>query len=242
MVDPFAVSGYRRSLVVTPHADRAVAALEDDYHAMVVTLGHDGRVITSVASDMARAPWTACPGAMAVIAETFVGVALADAPRRGEKRSNCTHLYDLALLAAAHAQDAGATEYRIAASDPIDGTVFAQIRRNGVPVLDFVHRGDVLSQPADLAGRGLFDMRDWIAGLSDPADREAARLLQWGTIIAHGRLLTPAQHADISRTPATCYTFQEERRHDATRKLETILDFSGEGPQPLSAFDGTHFA
>lgn len=224
-----------------PQQGRCTAALEDDYHAMAVTLRHDGTTITGLTSDMARVPWTSCPGAAEVIARTFIGVALEAAAARGEKRLNCTHLYDLTLLAAAHALDTQMTSYDIAASDPAHGEVRAEIRRNGRPVLAFVHEADMLIEPHSAAGRSLFDLRDWISALPDAADRQAARLLQWGTIIAHGRLLTLEQHADISRTPASCYTFQEERRHDAVR-LETIREFSQSGVEPLAAFDGERFS
>jgi Protein of unknown function (DUF2889) len=239
--DPFAVPGYRRRIVVEPQQGRCTAALEDDYHAMAVTLWHDGTTITGLTSDMARVPWSSCPGAADVIARTFVGVELEAVIARGEKRLNCTHLYDLTLLAAAHALDPQATTYDIAASDPVEGEVRAEIRRNGKSVLAFVHRADVLTEPATAAGRTLFDLRDWISALPDTADRQAARLLQWATIIAHGRLMTLEQHADISRTPASCYTFQEERRHDAVR-LETIKEFSLSGAEPLAGFDGERFS
>lgn len=239
--DPFDVPGYRRRIIVAPQQGSCTAALEDDYHAMAVTLLHDGTTITGLTSDMARVPWSTCPGAAEVIERAFVGVALEAVVARGEKRLNCTHLYDLTLLAAAHALDGPATVYDIAASDPVDDVVRAEIRRNGTSVLEFVHKADVLAEPETAAGRSLFDLRDWISALPDAADRQAARLLQWGTIIAHGRPLTLEQHSDISRAPANCYTFQEERRHDAVR-LETIKEFSQSGIEPLAAFDGERFS
>lgn len=240
-IDPFTVGGYRRNVIVTPSAGKCTTALEDDYHAMVVTITHDGSVITGLTSEMVRVPWSTCPGAAEVISRTFIGVSLQEAAKRGDKRLNCTHLYDLTLLAAAHALDDGPTFYAIAASDKVDGLVDAEIRLNGQPVLSVAHCNDVLTYPEAVVGRTLFDMRDWIAGLPDAATREAARLLQWATIIAHGRALTLEQHGDISRTPASCYTFQEERRHDAVR-LPTILDFSDCSATPLAGFDGERFA
>ena len=207
---------------------------------MAVTLWHDDVTIVKLESDMARVPWNSCPGAADVIARTFVGVALDTAVARGDKRLNCTHLYDLSLLAAAHARDDAPMIYDIAVTDPVAGEVNAEIRRNGHRVLRFVHHADRLIAPREVAGRSLFELRDWIAALPDAADREAARLLQWATIIAHGRMLTLVQHADISRTPASCYTFQQERRHDAVR-LETIKDFSQSGTEPLATFDGERF-
>jgi len=242
VIDPFTVGGYRRTIVIRPGEGRSIAALEDDYHAMAVTLRHDGTTICGLDAEMARVPWTPCPGASAVIERTFVGVGLDGAVKRGDKRANCTHLYDLVLLAAAHAHDGRDTAYTIAVSDPRDGEVHAQIRKDGAPLLTFVHTRDLLSWPVAVAGRTLFELRDWIAALPDPALQEAARLLQWATIIAHGRLLTMEQHADISGTPTSCYTFQPERRGAAVRHIETIRDFGAGGPSPLDGFDGARFA
>src|SRR3546814_17138607 len=76
----------------------------DLYHCMRVTLHHDGMIATRIEPELLRAPWTTCPGASAQLVETFTGVALADFPARGDKPINCTHLHDLALLAAVHAR------------------------------------------------------------------------------------------------------------------------------------------
>src|SRR5690349_7684522 len=95
--------GYRRRFRITPSPNRVVSELEDDYHRMSVTIFHDGKQAISIEPVMHRAPWTTCPGAPAVLKQTFTGVALNEFAARGEKRSNCTHLHDLAVLAAAHA-------------------------------------------------------------------------------------------------------------------------------------------
>lgn len=238
--DPFRSPGYRRRIYIDPQPNRCLAALEDDYHAMSVTLSHDGVLITDLHSDMDRVPWTTCPGATNVISQTFTGLALDAVTEVGGKRLNCTHLYDLTLLAAAHAADAEPTCYDIAVADPVEGVVQAEIRRNGVCVLGFQHRADQLTQPVEAAGRSLFDLRDWIVGLPDAAGREAARLLQWATIIAHGRALTMAQHATTKPLAASCYTFHDDRRQSAER-LPTIKDFSESGQQPLASFADERF-
>lgn len=240
MQDVFAAPGYRRHIRVQPGSGHCTAALEDDYHAMAVTLRHDGTTITGVTGEMVRVPWSTCPGAAEVIRQTFTGVALDKAAARGGKRANCTHLHDLALLAAAHAHDPVATLYEIAVADPVDGETHAQIRRNGLNVMAFAHHRDVMSSPDAVAGLSLFNLRDWIAALPDVAAQTAGRLLQWATIIAHGRGMTLAQHGDHSRIPANCFTFQDERRGDAQR-LPTITDFSESGRTPLAAFDGERF-
>src|SRR6516165_1679127 len=121
--------GYRRRILIEPAAGpgeiagerRVTAELEDDYHRMVVTLTHKDGAIIQVASEMKRSPWTLCPGAMAQLAETFTGVTLADVPKRGQKTANCTHLHDLAIFAASHADESAPVSYDIHVTDAVEG-------------------------------------------------------------------------------------------------------------------------
>lgn len=231
--------GFRRRFLVTPLADKVIAAVEDDYHSMAVSLHHDGERVTQAESIMERVPWTTCPGAPAVLKATFEGVALADVAARGDKRSNCTHLHDLAVLAAAHAQDGAPIRYEILACDPIEGLSIAEIRRDGEPVLRIEHRAHLMTAPAEIAGASLMKLRDWIDGLEE-FRREAARLLQWGAILANGRLIPMERQSNASRVPSNCYTFQPEQKVHAVR-VGRIFDFSGAAIAPLDHFDGTAF-
>jgi hypothetical protein len=225
--------GYRRRLRVTPSPGRVLTELEDDYHCMAVTLHHDGHVATAVEPVMDRAPWSTCPGAVAVLEQTFVGIALNSFASRGNKRANCTHLHDLAVLAAAHAFDTAATVFDILVSDPVAGRSAAELRRSGTTVLDWsVVKGRIIA-PAPLAGLDLDDMRNWIESL-DPATQEAARLLRWGTMVAHGRTL-PAGWASGSGNMASrsrCFTFQPHRVGEA-KHVGAIRDFSRGTARPL---------
>jgi len=224
--------GFRRRFRVTPQAGRVQTEVEDDYHCMRVTVHHDGTTATRIESELLRAPWTTCPGAPAQLVATFTGVPLADFPARGEKQSNCTHLHDLALLAAAHAGDAAPLIYDILVSDPVDGVREAEIRRDGVRVLGWRERAMQMLEPAEIVGLQLMGLRDWIAGLQGP-QREAARLLQWGNIIANGRQIPLEKQSDATRMPSTCYTFQPQRKVIAKR-VGVIRDFTdGSGAQPL---------
>jgi hypothetical protein len=233
--------GYRRRIIVTPGASTVTAALEDDIHAMAVTLHHAGGVITSVEAQVHRVPWTTCPGAPAVLVATFTGVALGDAAKRGEKKANCTHLHDLAVLAAAHALDDGITLFEILSCDPVGGLVTAELRRNGATVLRMAHRDHAMVEPAAIAGAPLFALRAWIDTLDEQA-AEAARLLQWGTIVAHGRTYPMDLQSDATKMPASCYSFQPGLREVAQR-VGRIEDFSEAGARlPLAGFNGVEFA
>ncbi len=226
--------GYRRRIRIEAGEGFVVAQLEDDYHCMSVSLEHDGVVVTAVIPEMHRAPWTTCPGAPAKLVETFAGLALTDVTARRAKQQNCTHLHDLAVLAASHAHDRGGLVYDIVATDPQDGERILEIRRDGQAIMCWVEQGGVLAEPPDLAGRTLMTLRDWIATLPESL-REPARLLQWAAIVAHGRTLPPERMNNAREMPPSCFTFQPENVASAERIGET-RDFSTSGEVPLGTF------
>jgi hypothetical protein len=230
--------GYRRRILIEPAQGRVSAELEDDYHRMVVTLLHADGVVTGVESEMKRSPWTGCPGAMERVRDTFTGVTLAGAARRGEKTANCTHLYDLALFAAAHAEDAAPIAYEIHASDTHDrireGARTARLWRDGVLLFDWTLEGMTLTAPAEVAGRTLFELGGFVASL-DPAMAEAARVLRWATIVGHGRGMDiPADLPATSFATGSCYNFQPERADASTRRPGADVDLSAAGMEPMA--------
>lgn len=216
--------GYRRRIVVVPEPGCVTALVEDDIHSMAVRLRHDGTTVLSVEPELDRMPWSTCPGAASVLVETFAQAPLAEVTLRKNRKSNCTHLHDMAVLAASHAADTTPTRFDIAASDPVLGRRELELCRDGKPLLQWIEQDGVLVSPEDVAGRTLFTLRDWIATLPE-AEAEAARLLQWGSIVAHGRTKPMDTQNDASQMPANCYTFQPERTATA-RRIGRIIDFS----------------
>lgn len=227
--------GYRRFILIEPLPGEICAELEDDYHRMVVVLQHRDGIVTRVTSEMKRAPWTSCPGAMAQLEATFLGQRLADFARRGERPANCTHLHDLALFAAAHAGDAGPLRYEIFVSDPqADGQREARLSRNGAALFNWTLVDRDIIAPAALAGRSLADLGEWIATL-DHADAEAARILRWASIVALGRTMQIPAGLSATVFPAgTCYTFQPERAVWSKRLPGADIDFSAPDMVPLA--------
>lgn len=227
-------TGFRRRILIEPAPGRVVAELEDDYHRMAVRLDHAGAIVNCVASEMKRGPWTTCPGAMAVVAETFTGVALTDFPKRGGKFQNCTHLYDLALFAAAHADEAAPLAYEVFVSDPEDGQRQARLWREGILTLDWLMAGDGFLAPTELAGLTVMQLGEWIAQADRPT-AEAGRILRWATILALGRSMDIPTGISGTVFPAgTCYTFQPERAREATRRPGAAIDFSLPGNEPMA--------
>ncbi|WP_439134185.1 DUF2889 domain-containing protein [Pseudomaricurvus sp.] len=225
------VSGFRRRFRITPYENKVCSEVEDDYHCMSVTLHHNGELVTAVEADMQRAPWTTCPGAQQKLEDTFVGVALQSFSERGEKQTNCTHLYDLALLAADHALDDTQLVYDILISDHIEGNRYAEIRSKGDTLLSWTEKDFHLVEPEALAGTRLDKLGGWIRTLAE-TEQEVAKLLRWGNMIAHGRSIPLEQQSDATKMPPNCYTFQPQRAVEAKR-VGVIYDFSKGAKVPL---------
>ncbi|MEO6717744.1 MAG: hypothetical protein ABIM50_10930 [Novosphingobium sp.] len=226
--------GFHRRIVVEARRGVVAAMLEDDIHCLAVVLRHDGVQVTSIEPQFDRLPWDTCPGAQAKLVETFAGIPLTEVTARRDKKQNCTHFHDMAVLAASHAGEQGRVVYDLLATDPIEGERLLEIRRNGALLHSWREQDGVLCTPADLAGKTLFTLRDWIGGLTGQR-QEAARLLQWGAIVAHGRTMPMESQSEASEIPPNCYTFQPHRAKHAVRNGER-RDFSLDSQQPLSGF------
>jgi hypothetical protein len=224
--------GFRRRLRISPAPGQVCSELEDDLHCMAVTLQHRAGVVVAVRAEQDRAPWSTCSGAIDRIFEGLEGQPLAAAAAAlGDKTRHCTHLYDLALLAAAHAHDDRPLVYDILVSDPVAGRRLSELRRDGQAVMRWTEENDRFTAPAELAGLTLMDLRDWIEAL-DPRAREAAKLLRWGAMLAHGRRLLVPQTTDATRFAPNCYTLQPQVARQARRVVD-IRDFSRGPARPL---------
>lgn len=223
--------GFRRRVRVTAGAGWVCSELEDDYHCMAVTLRHAQGIVHAVEPVLQRAPWTTCPGAVDQLQATFGGQALQAFAARGDKTQNCTHLHDLALLAAAHAQRAEPLVYDIRVSDPVAGRRAAEILRDGQRLLGWIEQDGCIAEPAALEGLRLDQLKPWIDRLEPPL-QEAARLLRWGAVIAHGRVIPMDRQSDARRMPPNCYSFQPKRAAVA-RRVGEVRDFSQGTAQPL---------
>ena len=226
--------GYRRHIAVVPRPGAVLAMLEDDIHAMAVILRHDGITVRRVEAYPERMPWTTCPRATEKLIETFEGLPLAEITARREKKQNCTHLHDLAVLAANHALDPGPHEWTIAVSDPVDGLRRLDIEKDRRRIHSWTEKDGLLTEPRTIAGHSLLTLRDRIAAL-EGEDREAARLLQWAGLVAHGRTLPEERQSRAADLPPNCYTFQPQRALHAKR-VGDRFDFSSGSRVPLAGF------
>jgi hypothetical protein len=224
--------GYRRRLLVTPDPARTRCDLEDDFHQMGVIVHHRDGIATTVEAIIVRAPWTTCPAATAQLASTFRDVPLDAFARHGQKSLNCTHLFDMAQLAAAHAHDLKPSIYDIIVADAVDGLRLAELHRDGALILRWTLRGLQIVAPTPVAGLTLGSMREHIDALPE-TDREPVRLLRWAALVARGRDFTWASSSETQIVDPVCYTFQPQRRPIA-RRASTIKDFGPGLLEPLA--------
>jgi hypothetical protein len=223
--------GYRRRFIITPQPGSVRSELEDDFHHMGVVIHHESGIATAIDAITIRAPWNTCPAAVAQVRKTFLDVPLHSFGVRGEAKINCTHLHDLAVLAAAHANDADPLTYDVLVCDAIAGRSRAELRRNGEPILSWTLENLTIVEPATLAGTMLFDMRAVLASM-DTTTQEAMRVLRWGSIVARGRAIPFEQQSNASSMPASCFSFQPGVKEHAFR-VGKRKDFSDGSMQPL---------
>ncbi len=215
---------FHRSILIEPGEGVCRAAVEDDFHHMRLALHHDGETVTRVDAELVRAPWSTCPGAEAVAEAAFTGKRLDEIAGLRGKRQNCTHLFDLAIWAAAHAGESDATRYDITVTDPVDGRRELVLKANTASAIRWIEEDKRFVSPPEIAGRSLWELGDWIATL-DPISTEKTKALRWAAIVAHGRQIDLDQQSDATKIPANCYTFQPGRVEKASR-VGAIKDFA----------------
>jgi hypothetical protein len=236
-----APGAYRRRIVLQAAGLRVFAALEDDFHHMYALIEHDGTRVTSVTGKTLRIPRSSCPGAVARLQE-FVDMPLASAARGIDPHLQCTHLFDLARCAMAHAlrgARGGRRQYDITVTDRVGDLSFARIARDGRSVLEWtLDKARAVAAPAQFVCDSLFGKVDWKH--FDPDTLDAAMLLRRAVWISHGRVpkeVLRAARAKAKSGPMTptwmptnlagaCYSFQPDIHASSVPQLESVLDFS----------------
>jgi len=241
---PYREGWYRRRIrLVATRSGEVEAALEDDFHHFEVTLRHDGSRAVAVDARSRRWPWSTCPGAAEPL-HALEGMALS--PRclavgeRTNPRANCTHMFDLAGLAVAHAArtDAGGASrrqydaevpYGATASDGEPATV--RLWRDGEPVLEWTLVGPGIADPqtyADAPWRGGFFR--WADATLPIDEAEAAIVLRRACEIGMGRGMDLDAYDTAEglgpMMAGICHTMQPGVIEVALRKKGSVRDFS----------------
>jgi hypothetical protein len=234
---------YRRRIRVCASGREVTAALEDDFHHFEVTITHDGTHVTGVRGDGVRFPWSTCPlaaeqlapltGMPLSIRSTAVGEYVA-------ARDNCTHMFDLAGLAVAHAARGGERrQYDVVVPDSLDGRWQVSLARDGVSLLSWNVDRMTIHDPPPFAGRPLRGgFLAWAEEALDPDTAEAAIVLRRACYIAHGRMQDLDIYDDarplLSFMAGSCFTFQIGRGEQALRMKRTIRDFTDDPDRLLN--------
>jgi hypothetical protein len=214
------------------------AALEDDFHQFAVVVEHDARIVTGITGTAGRWPWSTCPAA-GVQLDELVGMELSTrctaVAAVADPRWQCTHQFDLAGLAIAHATRADAIERQYDIEVPpatAAGERIPRLRRDGQLLLVWtIGWGAGLTAPApftEAPWRGGFIK--WADATFDPDAAEAAIVLRRACDIGMGRGMdlegyrTAAELSELMT--GVCYTMQPEVMLGARRELGSIRDFA----------------
>ncbi|MDB5430864.1 MAG: hypothetical protein JWP35_1980 [Caulobacter sp.] len=245
---------FRRSVRIAGAPGAISADMEDDFHRFGVDMTHDGETITAVQGRAIRTPWNTCKFAPDAL-QNLVGLPLracaSDFIRQSNPRAQCTHMYELAALAGAHALR-GQLQADYAAEVPIalgDDPTRVTLHRNGEILFDWqvrrpsqphgdVHSperlvgGDIIVSPEPFAGRALRDLMVWARDALTPDLFDAVYIFRRSIGISAGRLMDlDAPDVDIaallfSRKSGDCFTFQPEKLATTTRTRGSTLDFT----------------
>ena len=188
-----------------------------------------------------RFPWSTCPFAADQL-EPLVGMSLSTRSTAvGDvvsARDNCTHMFDLAGLAVAHAARGGdRRQYDVVVADPVDHRRQATLDRDGEPQLAWVVDHHTILEPAPFRGQALRGgFLAWAEAALEPDTAEAAIVLRRACHIAHGRVQDLDIYDDagplLPVMSGACFTFQPERAPVAQRMKGTIRDFT-DAPERL---------
>jgi hypothetical protein len=234
---------YRRRIRIQTGPGEARADLEDDPHRYGVVIRHDGERVTAIGGLTLRTPWTLCREAARVL-DRLLGMPLSSNPlavyRYADGRVQCTHLFDIAGLAIAHA--ARGTLLRqydidVPCFNPM-GARTARLRRDGHELLWWTVEDTRITAPTHFAGRNLRNMMPWVEErFADVDDFEAIVVLRRAVNISGSRAydLDAMPHAQATgHVTGACYVFQPGVAERAVRVFGSTLDF-GESPEHLLA-------
>jgi len=217
--------------------------MEDDFHRFGVTLRHDGERVVSVEGDGSRYPWTTCPAAvepLRALAGAALSTRLSSLGEYAPARQNCTHLFDLAGLAVAHAAraDGGTRTYDVAIPDR-DGTrTQPEIWRDGELLFRWTIEGRHIVEPDPFENVGLRGgFIAWAEESLDGDTAEAASVLRRACDISFGRSidLDIFETADMLGAPVrgTCHSFQPGMIEQAVRVKGQTRDFTNDADKLL---------
>ena len=229
--------GFWRRLVLYPAEGWIGGAIEDDMHQFHLRIDHANGRIASAKGSALRHPWTGCAGAPLHLAAELAGELLTQVAGR-DPRQHCTHLFDLAIVMAAHAEDTGPSRFDMRVADRVEGRTTATLERNGIACLRWQITDTTIDGPESFAGR---DMKQLSAWKSDyPAEQaEYATMLRRAIFVSGARRYELVKNRRGLQSPlarhAVCFNYQSPQI-EKTVSLYEKRDFSHGDQEPLEDF------
>lgn len=223
--------------------------LEDDNHGFRLRLGHDGQCVTGVEVDALRVPFNTCPEAVRPL-QRVIGHRLDESAATLRQRlvpsDNCTHMYDMAVLAISQAARSAGTScvtrcYAMAVDDERNGVTHARLTCDGRETHNWRISNHTIIAPAELAGQPIMrGFHAWASRKFSGLRLEAAGMLQRAYFVAQSRRhsFSPATEnpATSDRMPSTaCYSYGTGVVERAFRSEGTVRDFT-DTPERLLQF------
>lgn len=242
---------YRRRIRLIAEGNSVIGELEDTMHGFRSCVEHDGECVTTVTGDAIRYPLSSCPGALEPLQE-LVGVSIQSTAeeinRQGNPFGNCTHLYDLSILAVAQARrltlntDLGDYQYDVEVHDETEAGSRATVSLNGERIHDWLTQRFQIVEPGPLAGNTLFQgFSAWAKQHFQGIELEAAHVLQKGYFVAQANRFDtnklagkPALIEESRRN--VCYSFSDGTVENAIRLGTNARDFT-DTPEQLLKFE-----
>ncbi|MBD2857469.1 DUF2889 domain-containing protein [Spongiibacter sp. KMU-158] len=242
---------YRRRILLSASEGQTRGDLEDDNHGFCVTVRHDGQYITAIEAETRRTPFTTCSGAGDPL-QKLVGLKLTDNSAelilQTQPQANCTHLFDLSILAicqTARFLNTGESQrqYDIRLEDQqAEGSANCEIFRDGQRIHHWQTRDWVIQSPSALAGKVLFKgFKDWASQTFSGDEAEAAFALQKGYFVGNARqynlrsLIGETADSHREYMYGVCYTYTSPQIEKAVRITDSIRDFT-DTPEQLLRF------
>ncbi len=203
---------FRRRIRLVSSADTVVGELEDCAHGFRTTLVHDDQRVTEVLGEAIRYPMTTCPGAvepLQALRGTPLTMSAGDINKHGNPFGNCTHLYDLTILAIAHTQyDKVERQYDVEVDDERDGVSEARVYLDGELIHCWQTAAFAVVAPEVLKGNTMFKgFSAWAGAEFAGVELEAAHVLQKGYFVAQAR------RYDIEKTAGQPAALEPARRN-----------------------------
>ena len=236
---------FRRRIRLTGSNNKVIAELEDTNHGFRAHIEHDGDKITAVKGEAIRFPLSTCGGAIEPL-KALNGIPLnspaKDITATVDPRANCTHLYDLAVLAIGHCSRGNSIrQYDLEVDDPIDGqSAESRAYCNGELILNWQVKDWLLTEGSN-SGKPLYKgFSAWANEAFSGDEQEAAFALQKAYFVSQARRYkmdalagTPAN--DQTAMTGVCFSYSPPNIDKAIRNANNTRDFS-ESPEQLLKF------